>query len=177
VAPSSFTHFGSFARTSISATDSYASTQQRIKIERLGKVFGCHTCGSKMRFKPLQQVKFHGDHMPPKSVALEMNDVWWRQLVGRTVRFRFYPQCVSCSTVQGSLLGTAVQNSKRRILSPSLAHAGGGLNAYNHGLVPRLYHLSGGVIAIASVFPDRWKVEIDQRLLDGVNRVEQWVRL
>lgn len=175
VAPSSFTHLGSFARVSLPATESYASSNQRMQIERLGKLFGCHTCGSKMRFKPLLPVKFHGDHMPPKSVAAQMSRAWWRRLVSRKISFRFYPQCVDCSNIQGSLLGKAAQVNQFFLLqTPSLAHVGGGMNAYNHGLVPRLYHLTGGVLGLASAYPDTWHAKMEHRVLDAVKRFERW---
>jgi len=177
VAPSSFTHLGSFARASLPATGSYASANQRIQIERLGKIFGCHTCGSKMRAKPMLSVKFHGDHMPPKSVASQMNNVWWRKIVGSKVGFRFYPQCIDCSNTQGNLLGGAVLSAKNLYLPiASLAHAGGGSKAFNHGLVPRMYHLAGGVVGLMSLYPEKWQKEIVQQVLDEIMRFKHWVR-
>jgi len=145
VAPSSFTNIGSFARGSIPATENYATAAQRSTLERMGSIFGCHTCGShRWLSSPLtRKAKFVGDHMPPKSVALQANARWYNRLLNRQVNFRFYPQCIKCSSKQGSILSAAVQQQIKR----NLSQAGGGANAHFHGLRPRLHHLTGGVIA------------------------------
>lgn len=167
IAPSSYTHLGSFARASLPATENYASTLQRAKLERLGHLWGCHTCGSRRLFAWKTAVrssgsgsaaaKFVGDHMPPKAVAEQMNKRWWRRLLRRPpVPFRFYPQCVSCSNKQGSILSKATQelrarSSKKNLFSrrgavPQLHKAGGGANAHLHGTTFRINHLAGGVV-------------------------------
>lgn len=62
IAPSSYTHLGSFARPrfSLVATHKYASEVQRASIERMGRLIGCHTCGSRMFFQR-GAFKFVGD--------------------------------------------------------------------------------------------------------------------
>lgn len=151
VAPSSYTHLGSFARFSIPATERYATTAERAALERIGRRWGCHTCGSHMLFR--KGILFHGDHMPPKSVAEQMNRRIWRRLAGIKVGFRFYPQCVDCSSMQGNLLASATRTLKeaRRWAQPNLAFAGGGVHSYFHGLKFRLNHLAGAVVAATTV--------------------------
>ncbi|EED94864.1 predicted protein [Thalassiosira pseudonana CCMP1335] len=77
LAPSSYTARGSFARIGIPAPPNfnYATRSQRDKLEQIGKWWGCHTCGSRMIFSNLRsnKPKFHGDHIPPVSVAKQMN--------------------------------------------------------------------------------------------------------
>lgn len=90
--------------------------------------------------------KFHGDHMPPRAVAQQVNQRLWRRITGSKVKFRFYPQCVDCSSVQGGILSGAVGNN-----SPHLAGAGGGKLAKFHGFRFRPFHLAGGVIAAVTV--------------------------
>ena len=163
IAPSSYTHVGSYARGSITATDQYATPTQRLAIQRLGRIFGCHTCGRKpLPFVPSSMtMNFIGDHQPPKSVAYQLNQQWFRRLLGRKVPFRFYPHCTTCSNKQGGILASATFDLARakswnqwlknmaspNVHIPSLRAAGGGTNAYVHGLQPRLYHLTGGIIA------------------------------
>lgn len=165
VSPSSYTHLGSFARASLPATMKYGTAKERAAIEKIGKTFGCHTCGSRMIFSRLPGsgvVKFHADHMPPKAVAEQMNHRWYRRMMGRTVRQRFYPQCVDCSNSQGGILASASnemrrQMSSRRSMGTGLAKtdlkaAGGGRAAHFHGLRPRLHHVAGGVVAAVTVW-------------------------
>jgi hypothetical protein len=152
ISPSSYTNLGSFARPklSIAATERYATTSQRAAVERIGRAMGCHTCGSRrILTRAANGVKFYGDHMPPKSVANQLNQQWLRKLLGRTVTFRFFPQCVPCSHTQGGILSKA---SARAIThGTNLAGAGGGSQAYFHGFRPRPNHLAGGAIAAVAV--------------------------
>ncbi|EJK60234.1 hypothetical protein THAOC_19455 [Thalassiosira oceanica] len=141
ISTSSYTHKGSFARVGIPATMNYASPSQRIQIEKLGRRWGCHTCGSRMIFSKLS-TKFHGDHIPPVSVAKQMSQQTWRKFLGLTVPQKFYPQCVNCSGKQGSLLSKAVNEGMR-----NLSRAGGGKDGYFHSNF-RIGHLTGGAVAI-----------------------------
>lgn len=162
ISPSSYTHLGSFARWSIPCTENYANPKERIMIEQMGRKWGCHTCGSKMYFSSAKSAatgktyRFVGDHMPPKSVAKHMNESWLRR-VGPLpkVKFRFYPQCVSCSNAQGSILSKAGSNlggiSSSNMKASSMKEAGGGRAAYFHGFTPRINHLVGGVLAATTV--------------------------
>ena len=162
VAPSSYTNVGSFARASLPASENYASTSQRAVLDRLGRTWGCHTCGSRRLLIERRAARFVGDHMPPKSVARQLDQRWYRRLLRRPpTQFRFYPQCVPCSNQQGSLLSAATRQSHGR-----LAAAGGGANAHVHGCRPRVSHLAGGVVAALAV---------DLPLVkEPVDRVEGW---
>ena len=159
--PSSYTARGSFARVSIPATPppgaitngdgfAYATASQRCRIEKLGRIFGCHTCGSRELFftklSNLGGPKFHGDHIPPISVAKQLNDRWYRKLIGVSVSQRFYPQCITCSNKQGGLLSRAVYAGHRNLRS-----VGGGQESYFHGRRVRLSHTTGGIVAVLSV--------------------------
>jgi hypothetical protein len=112
--------------------------------------------------------------MPPKSVADQMNRQLLRRLLGRKVQFRFYPQCVKCSSRQGSLLSTATQQLKDRSIwrgggkATYLQRAGGGSNAHYHGFRPRLYTLAGGVVAATAV------VGLDATAASSRDRYQLW---
>jgi hypothetical protein len=101
--------------------------------------------------------KFVGDHMPPKSVAEEMNRTWIRRSgLWRKVQYRFFPQCANCSNTQGSILSKAGQINAKGLMpsfvrAANLKQAGGGRMAYFHGLRFRTNHLAGGVLAWATV--------------------------
>jgi hypothetical protein len=164
VAPSSYTHLGSFARGSLPATARYAAPSQRQQIEKMGRLLGCHTCGSRRLLQRVDAHQFVGDHMPPKSVADQMNRAVWRRILHHKVSFRFYPQCIVCSSKQGSLLSAAAQHNNNNIKSPfrivQLAGVGGGHQAHFHGWRPRLSHLTGGVVAAAALLdPDLTTIE------------------
>lgn len=90
--PSNLIKPGAFARASIPARKSRAiSVTARERLNKIGKKFGCHTCGRKWLVH-----KFHRDHQPPSALVKE----------GQTQVF--YPQCQRCSAVQG---GAVAQGS------------------------------------------------------------------
>ena len=164
IAPSSYTNLGSFARFSIPANSSgYASSAQRRTIERIGRMAGCHTCGSRMLIdrSKSSSVNFIADHMPPNAAVKQMNERWFRRMVGRTKSQSFYPQCVKCSNKQGGILAAAVNKLnasstpvffRGRRPSINLMSAGGGRLAHNHGLRLRTSHISGGLIAGMTIY-------------------------
>lgn len=184
IAPSSYTHLGSFARTrwSLPAGKSYATAAQRAKIERLGRMAGCHTCGSHKLFSLSSSARFVGDHMPPKSVAEQMNRTWYRRYLVGPVKFRFFPQCVSCSQKQGSILSKATQELRSfrgGIRVPQLHNAGGGRNAYFHGFKFRINHLTGGLLgglAVVGVSPDDLEDENRSRYASLQQRLTQSIQ-
>ena len=157
IAPSSFTHLGSFSRWSIPCTERYATTSQRAMMERMGKLWGCHTCGSHMLFTPGRSFKFVGDHMPPKSIAEQMNRSFLRRWgILPKVQFRFYPQCVNCSQTQGSILSKASSELSSKMMpsfqkAAKMLEAGGGTLAHNHGFRFRINHLAGAILGGATV--------------------------
>ncbi|KAJ7376366.1 hypothetical protein OS493_035111 [Desmophyllum pertusum] len=108
VLPSSLIHPGAFARGYIPAKgQNYASVAVRQKLTLLGKKYGCHSCGKRWR------TSFVGDHMPPNKLVRKGQRQW------------FYPQCTSCSSLQG-----AAVSSMSRLL-----------RVKTHGSSLRLYHL------------------------------------
>ncbi len=188
VAPSSYTHLGSFARFSLPATERYATVSQRAAIERLGRWVGCHTCGSHMHFRnSAKACLFHGDHQPPKAVAQQLNKQWFR--FGTKVKFRFFPQCFNCSNVQGKILSTATNDLRGASFwnsKPNLKHAGGGQLAYFHGLRFRPFYLAGAVIAAVTVVDasnqdvqdgNRKRFyQIQERALDCYRNINEYIR-
>ena len=157
IAPSSYTHLGSFARPRLSlpAGESYASTAKRAALDKLGRRVGCHTCGSRSAGKAWfwerkGPATFVGDHMPPRSVAEQINKQLHRRLFNWKVQYRFYPQCTDCSSTQGGLLAKATSALQKHPRLGRRAHflasAGGGKQAYNHGHKFRWNHLAGGFV-------------------------------
>jgi hypothetical protein len=104
-----------------------------------------------MKFR--KGICFHGDHMPPKAVAEQMNKRWCRKMFGIRVKYRFFPQCVDCSAIQGAILSSATNQLKMSKWwnTPNLAGSGGGKLAHYHGLRFRPYHLAGVVVAAVTV--------------------------
>jgi hypothetical protein len=105
LSPSSLSTLGAFsntARASLPATLAYATSAERAAIQKLGRKFGCHTCGTRFLFSSLG--RYNADHMPPLSEVRRANSALWRRALSRPVTQRFYPQCTSCSSLQASLL-------------------------------------------------------------------------
>lgn len=94
--------------------------------------------------------------MPPKSVAQQLEKSIWYRIFRRKVDYRFFPQCIQCSSKQGSLLAKAtadLQARTGRSAARRLAAVGGSPAAsYNHGWQPRLNHLAGGVLAAIATY-------------------------
>ena len=103
--PSSVLTIGVFANPSLSkfisihASSDVATQSERLKVQSLGKKFGCHHCGSRQIFS---RGSFIADHMPPTKHAKEMNAAWWRRFLGLKVTQRLWAQCQSCFSMQGS---------------------------------------------------------------------------
>ena len=150
LSPSSYTARGSFAHIGIPAPPNfnYATKSQRAQIERIGKWWGCHTCGSRMIFSNIGKniPKFHGDHIPPVSVAKQINSRWYRKMLGWKVKQKFFSQCRNCSNKQGGLLSSAVHAGHKNLHS-----VGGGQESYFHGRRLRIGHLTGGTVAVLSI--------------------------
>jgi hypothetical protein len=182
LSPSSYTARGSFARRGIpiitatssspprsssilSSSFNYATKSQRDTLDKIGRRFGCHTCGSRLLFNKLPNTKkiiFHGDHIPPVSVAKQINNRWYNRKLGRIVPQRFYPQCTKCSNKQGGLLSRAVNAGHK-----NLHVVGGGSESYFHGWRMRLGHFTGGLVAAVSTVG-----VID----DDTNNETRWLR-
>lgn len=89
--PSSVITIGAFAKGrifpyslsgAIPSTSAVATPNQRAKIQKYGKIFGCHHCGSRQLFG---KKNFIADHMPPTKNANEMNKARWRRWLGMEV--------------------------------------------------------------------------------------------
>lgn len=154
-------------------------------IEQMGRKWGCHTCGSHMVGPSASKriTRFVGDHMPPKSVAEQMNKTLLRRLgVLPKVKFRFYPQCVYCSNVQGTILSKATHQLKamkmnggrlsNMVKATTLKEAGGGAMAHFHGWRFRINHLTGGVLAGTTVMGATHR----EILKGNPKRLERWQR-
>ncbi len=157
LSPSSYTARGSFATKGIPIISSsgssiipssfnYATKSQKEILHKLGSRYGCHTCGSRLLFPTTKKkIIFHGDHIPPVSVAKQINHRWYNRKLGRRVAQKFYPQCTNCSNKQGGLLSRAVNAGHGNL------HAvGGGSESYFHGWRLRMGHLTGGMVALLS---------------------------
>lgn len=106
--------------------------------------------------------KFHGDHIPPVSVAKQINDRWYRKPFGWKVSQKFYPQCRDCSNKQGGLLSKAISSGHR-----NLHRVGGGEESYFHGRRLRIGHMTGGVVAVLSM-----GIDADDESMVDPNNVE-----
>jgi hypothetical protein len=111
--------------------------------------------------------KFHGDHIPPVSVARQLNDRWYRRWFGLKVSQRFYPQCRNCSNKQGGLLSRAVNAGSR-----NLRAVGGGVESHFHGIRPRIGHMTGGVVAVLSI--SGGDGDRDDLVVSSRKRVRRW---
>lgn len=175
LSPSSYTARGSFARAGIPAPNNYgyATPSQRAALDRLGRTWGCHTCGSRMLFSNSagknNGPRFHGDHIPPVSVAKLWNERWYRKATGWTVNQKFYPQCRDCSNRQGGLLSRAVSAGRRNLHS-----AGGGGESHFHGRRIRIGHLAGGIVAVTTVGEGVDGKDIVIASRERVRRLRDW---
>lgn len=107
--PSSIITTGVFAHTPLHwrwsrrksvviATGDAATDVQRRLMQGLGKMHGCHHCGSRQW---LSGARFIADHMPPTKQVAEMNNRLWRRMLGLTAKQQLLPQCQGCFSVQG----------------------------------------------------------------------------
>lgn len=139
----------------------YASDAERHALAKLGRKFGCHTCGAtrveltragaaaKSGLLRGNVPSWVADHMPPVKYVNLRNQKLWRRLTGCTVAQRFFPQCSKCSQVQSAAVRTAS--------APSLVshHVLGLRNVRGPGGAWRSYHLTGGALAAVAVAADR----------------------
>lgn len=81
---------GPYAREWIPAppTNRRLTRSERLEIDRIGKRWGCHRCGSTI--PGTKTGSFIGDHQVPKSMGTPT---------------RIYPHCSKCSASQGGLIG------------------------------------------------------------------------
>ena len=101
-------------------------------------------------FPPRPVPSWVADHMPPVKYVLQRNQALWRRVTRTPVAQRFYPQCSACSLVQ-----SAAVRSRRAAVSVVSHHAGGPCNVRGPGGTWRLYHATGGALALTAVVADR----------------------
>lgn len=144
IAPGVFSPLAFKNMRSIPTIDPVATASQRLRIQKFGRRFGCHHCGTRQLFSGASYI---ADHMPPTKIVLDINKKWWRRLLGMKVRMlpyviviahsthflhlqitqRLYPQCQSCFMLQGAAVRTnshvlAYHNSlKLNHFAPALA--------------------------------------------------------
>ena len=87
ILPSSVIQLGSFKKIShfpipgfkgsVPVASETANASQRTQIQRLGKIHGCHQCGSRQL---LRSANFISDHMPPTAYVKVANQKLWRRV-------------------------------------------------------------------------------------------------
>lgn len=110
LSPSSLASRGAFAwrkEASLPATEKYASTAVRAKLQDLGRRFGCHTCGT--RFAAGLYI---GDHVPP--LAMPDRRLLLRLCGCPPITYRFHPQCPSCSSLQSTAMARVARGQTGR---------------------------------------------------------------
>lgn len=119
---------GSFASVfggAIPSSSSVATPYQRTLIQRMGRVHGCHHCGSRQLFG--SGAYFIADHMPPTKLVEKMNHSFLRRLLRLSVSQSLMPQCLGCFSLQGNAVKRHLhvpvfQNGPRLVyLAPLLA--------------------------------------------------------
>lgn len=97
------------------ATSSVATSNQRAAIQSLGKLHGCHHCGSKQVFNLAKGLptNFIADHMPPTKIVKEANSKWFRRILGGLWKKKqqLLPQCQQCFQVQGTAVRLGVHKA------------------------------------------------------------------
>jgi hypothetical protein len=129
--PSSIISRGAYARKSgsIIATSETATSFQRAAIQKFGRKYGCHQCGSKINIFSNSVGPYIADHMPPTLFYKQAMSTWWNKLRNKItpIKQRLYPQCQTCFSVQGSNVKSGthmmVYHSRPRIvhLSPAMS--------------------------------------------------------
>ena len=80
---------------SLPARQEYASEYERGAVAAIGRLQGCHSCGTRI---PEAWV---ADHIPPNGLVVKQSR-WYHVLVGVDSRVpqRFYPHCAKCASKQ-----------------------------------------------------------------------------
>jgi hypothetical protein len=126
--PSSVTTTGSYASMfggAIPSTSSVATSYQRSLIQRMGRIHGCHHCGSRQIIGYGKY--FIADHMPPTKLAELYSRQLWRRMLNLRVVQQLRPQCLDCFSVQGNAVRKNIHlavfhyTPRLAVLSPLLA--------------------------------------------------------
>lgn len=103
-----FPHFPIPGKGSVPVASEAANAAQRTQIQRLGKLYGCHQCGSKQLFG---QGSFISDHMPPTKQVKAENQRWYRRWLLWGLKQELWPQCQKCFSKQGSAVRMNIHES------------------------------------------------------------------
>lgn len=162
LSPSSLSTTGAFARraASLPAGVDYATTAQRQRLQRFGKQFGCHTCGT--RFATL----YVGDHVPPLSLANSRSRL--ARLVHGPVKFCFHPQCRTCCAKQAKALARQSNGMSGRT-------AAGAAVMHLPSLLRPTSYVGVAVVGIALAAEARWPAALHvllavERAVDQLTR-------
>ncbi len=108
--PSSILARGVYARwgASVLASSDIATSSQKLKIQTLGRLYGCHHCGYRPFTNIGGRVKYIADHMPPnhikhiasRSLSGKIRSSLRKILPIKTITQRLYPQCMKCMGIQ-----------------------------------------------------------------------------
>merc|ERR1712060_382902 len=143
--PSSYLHEGSFANKSfgcvkLKAWDQVQTPSNLKEIQKFGKKYGCHTCGTKNRVDIITNNSennsqiFIGDHQPPRALV---RDIAWpfkdseRKIKEKLDSAKLYPQCNQCSLRQAAnvrLVLKEYEGLKEKSKKRSNRYARNGLN-------------------------------------------------
>jgi len=148
LSPSSLASTGAFAwvAASLPANENYATTSQRENLLRLGRRYGCHTCGTRFASQ------YIGDHVPPLSLAARRS--WLAKWVHGPVKFRFHPQCKGCCSSQASAMARAAGGATGR------AAAGARVLHFQSLLRPTSY-VGVLVVGMALAAEARWPLALN----------------
>ena len=168
ICPSDLRFLGSFSKVGLPCTEKYAGDMMRGRVQMIGHIFGCHSCGVKHAPQPRLWV---ADHQPPNNIAKGMENEPFRALIAKISNGRvggrppqqFYPHCVECSTLQSS----AVKMGRKRLVhhlsnvftrtSPREARkAVGVFSLRDMGLRLRRWHFTGAVIGVLAPRLHAW---------------------
>jgi hypothetical protein len=168
LSPSSLASTGAFAQraASLPASLDYATTAQRLRLQRFGRQFGCHTCGT--RFASI----YVGDHVPPLSLASSRSRL--ARLVHGPVKFCFHPQCRTCCAKQAIALARQSNGMSGRT-------AAGAAVMHLPSLLRPTSYVGVAVVGIALAAEARWPAAVHiavaiERAVDQLERCGKPVR-
>jgi hypothetical protein len=168
LSPSSLAAKGAFAHRAglIPAGLEYATTAQRLMLQRFGKRFGCHTCGTRLA------KLYVGDHVPPLSLANSRSRL--ARIVHGPVKFCFHPQCRTCCAKQA----TALARQSNGISGRSAA---GAAVVHLPSLLRRTSYVGAAVVGLALAAEARWPAALyvaraTERAVDQLARCGKPVR-
>ena len=88
--------------------------------------------------------------MPPSSLVRSSNALLWRRMTNIKLSQRFYPQCTTCSNLQGGLLNGVITSTPSSS-STTLSRVEHLLKGYNHASHFRRYHIIGFILSAITV--------------------------